>query len=70
MKHPMAAPSSSAPVTPAAVPAARPLVPFQRPEPPTPSEILAYYQLAEDARYHAVLRARFERIAGESGAAS
>jgi dTDP-4-amino-4,6-dideoxygalactose transaminase len=44
--------ASSAPVVPAAVPTARPLVPFQRPEPPTPSEIMAYYAMAEEARYY------------------
>src|SRR4051794_15100225 len=39
------APTSPAPVAPA-------LVPFQRPEPPKPVDIMAYYAMAEDARYY------------------
>src|SRR4051812_46139953 len=46
----MAAPTHIAPL--AGAPAASPRVPFQRPEPPAPEAIMAYYTMAEEARYY------------------
>src|SRR4051795_3168015 len=41
----------SAPAHPA-VPVTEPLVPFQRPQPPAPEAIMAYYRLSEEAGFY------------------
>src|SRR3954464_12333136 len=41
----------SAPAHPA-VPVTEPLVPFQRPQPPVPEAIMAYYRLSQEAGFY------------------